>query len=82
MLRTQIQLTEQQAGFLKARAAAEGISMAELIRKYIDNAQKAAPMTESPNRVQRAAAIVGQFRSGMGDLAENHDKYLAVDYAK
>ncbi len=82
MVRTQIQLTERQAAFLRVRAAAEGVSMAELIRKYIDNVQKSALVTEAASRMQRAGAIAGQFRSGRGDLSESHDKYLAEDYAK
>jgi hypothetical protein len=82
VVRTQIQLSEEQATFLKARAAIEGVSMAELIRQYIDKAQKSALTAEASSRRQRAAAIAGQFRSGIGDLAENHDKYLAHEYAK
>lgn len=82
MFRTQIQLTEQQTAFLKARSAAEGVSMAELIRKYIDIAQEAALIPQTPNRRQRAASVAGQFRSGRGDLAENHDKYLTEAYGK
>jgi hypothetical protein len=82
MVRTQIQLSEEQAAFLKARAAIEGSSMAELIRQYIDKAQKSALTVEASSRRQRAAAIAGQFRSGIGDVAENHDKYLAHEYAK
>jgi hypothetical protein len=80
MLRTQIQLTEQQAAFLKARAAAEGVSMAELIRKYIDLAQESALIPEASNRRQRAASVAGRFRSGRGDIAQNHDEYLSEAY--
>lgn len=65
MVRTQIQLSEEQAAFLKVRAASEGV-----------------PMVEASSRRHRAAAIAGQFRSGIGDVAENHDKYLAHEYAK
>ena len=36
MVRTQIQLTEEQARRLKALAAEQGVSMAELIRRSVD----------------------------------------------
>jgi predicted DNA-binding protein len=38
MIRTQIQLTEEQAARLKAVAARRGISMAEVIRQAVDSA--------------------------------------------
>ncbi len=82
MLRTQIQLTEQQVASLKARAAAEGISMAELIRRSIDLALTSSLLPEPSNQTQRAMAVAGRFCSGLGDLAENHDKYLAEDLGK
>jgi len=82
MLRTQIQLTPQQAAFLKARAADAGVSMAELIRQYIDGAQRATLIPAASTRRQRAGLIAGQFRSGTGDMSENHDAYLAQAYAK
>lgn len=77
MFRTQIQLTEQQVALLKEKAVLEGISMAELIRRSIDLALPAISLSPDPsNQLQRAASIAGRFRSGLGDLAENHDKYL------
>ncbi|GAB6275416.1 MAG: hypothetical protein STSR0004_22830 [Peptococcaceae bacterium] len=82
MLRTQIQLTERQAAALKARAAAEGISLAELIRRCIDQALASSTGSELTERIQRATAIAGRFRSGAGDLAINHDKYLVEAFDK
>lgn len=76
MVRTQIQLTEKQAAFLRAKAAAEGVSLAELIRRSIDLTLSTALFPEPSNQTQRAMAIAGRFRSGLGDLAVNHDKYL------
>jgi hypothetical protein len=81
-LRTQIQLTEQQIISLKTRAAAEGISMAELIRRSIDLALTSSLLSEPSNQTQRAKAVAGRFRSGLGDLGVNHDKYLAEDLGK
>jgi hypothetical protein len=82
MLRTQIQLSERQVTALKARAAAEGISLAELIRRCIDQTLAFSVDPEPAERIRRAAAIAGRFHSGTGDLAINHDKYLAETFGK
>lgn len=76
MLRTQIQLTEQQVASLKARAVAEGISMAELIRQYLDQGLASSMIPEPKERIRCAMAVAGRFRSSLGDLATNHDKYF------
>ena len=47
--------------------------MAALTRGAID-AWIAAE--EREGRINRALAAVGGFHSGLGDLAENHDRYL------
>jgi hypothetical protein len=83
MVRTQIQLTERQARELKKMAAKEGVSMAEVIRRAVD-AKIHEGVSEVPReeRVRRAMAAMGKFRSGIRDLAVNHDKYLAEDYMR
>ncbi|HAU30839.1 MAG TPA: CopG family transcriptional regulator [Desulfotomaculum sp.] len=82
MLRTQIQLSERQVTALKARAAAEGVSLAELIRRCIDQTLASSIDPEPAERIRRAAAIAGRFNSGTRDLAINHDKYLAETFCK
>jgi plasmid stability protein len=82
MLRTQIQLNERQVAALKAEAAATGTSMAELIRRCIDQTLTSALVPEQTQPAQRAIAAAGRFRSGRGDLAANHDKYLTETYGK
>ena len=74
MVRTQIQLTEDQAEQLKAAAAARGVSMAQLIREAVDQALAASSYEA---RWRLALTAVGAFRSGETDVAVNHDKYLA-----
>jgi hypothetical protein len=77
VIRTQIQLTEQQARRLRARARERGISLAEAIRRCVD-----AGLAEgTPDRAalyDRAARLVGQFsdRKRARDLAAAHDRYL------
>ena len=82
MVRTQIQLTEEQAAILKAAAARRGVSMAEVIRQAID--QLAARSGERSPREMRdkAAAVAGAFRSGRGDLSVRHDQYAADAFEK
>lgn len=83
MIRTQIQLTEKQARWLKARAAEDGRSMADLIRESVDRVVAAAPAIRSAEAIrEEALAIVGKYRSSRRDLAKNHDRYLAEDLAR
>jgi len=83
MVRTQIQLTERQARELKRMASREGVSMAEVIRRAVDaKIREGAGEVPREERVRRALAVMGKFRSGIRDLSTNHDKYLAEDYMK
>jgi Ribbon-helix-helix protein, copG family len=77
MVRTQIQLTEQQARRLRAQARERGLSLAEIIRRYVEKGLS----EEAPSRAalyDRAARIVGRFRDRRGarDVSSKHDRYL------
>ena len=76
MIRTQIQLTEDQVRALKARARMEERSVAELVRESIGEylARRSAP--DPREMVLRARNLKGRFHSGHPDLAEAHDRYL------
>ncbi len=76
MVRTQIQLPEEQVAMLKEMAAAEHKSMAEIIRQSVDFFAKAKYGGGEEQRRRRALAASGQFRSGVKDLAASHDSYL------
>lgn len=79
MVRTQIQLTEEQAEAVKRLAAREGRSMADVIRSGIDlQLLRSSGVTDAERR-RRALAAVGRFRSGATDIAEHHD--VALDEA-
>jgi len=73
MIRTQIQLEPGTYEEMKRRAAAMRCSISELARRSIE---------EKLQRQSRAdkwgasLAILGRHGSGLGDLSENHDKYL------
>ena len=80
MVRTQIQLEEAQVAALRTRAAAEGRSMADLIRASIDEALRGAPRASREERLKRALRAIGRFRSSPSDLSRRHDAYLAKAY--
>jgi Arc/MetJ-type ribon-helix-helix transcriptional regulator len=80
MIRTQIQLTEQQTRRLKALAQERGVSMAELIRQSIDTLLDSPEISDREERKRRALSIIGMFRSDVPDLSTNHDQYLAEAY--
>ena len=77
MVRTQIQLTEQQARKLKRLAAEQGRSMADLVRDGVDLVIDAAQQESRKSRMQRAARTFGKFRSKSGDLSRRHDDHFA-----
>jgi hypothetical protein len=80
MIRTQIQLTEEQSEKLKVAAARRGISMAALIRQGID-ALLSQHNEPSPKEIyQRAARAAGAHHSGTSDTAARHDEYLAEEF--
>jgi predicted DNA-binding ribbon-helix-helix protein len=77
MIRTQIQLTKQQAESLKATAARRGVSMAQLIRQSIDQLlEKTGEPTPRELR-RKAAESAGRLRSAQSDISIRHDDYLA-----
>jgi hypothetical protein len=74
MVRTQIQLTEEQARELRRVAQVRGCSLAALIRQGVDDILKS---DGSPSDEDRAIALAGKFRSGIKDLSKRHDDHLA-----
>jgi len=80
MIRTQIQLTEEQSRALKALAAARRSSVAEVIRQSVDELIRKTAGTDVAERRRRAIAAAGRFRSGQTDISVNHDNYLVEAY--
>jgi VIT1/CCC1 family predicted Fe2+/Mn2+ transporter len=77
MVRTQIQLTDQQARRLRVQAHERGLSLAEVIRRYVEKGLS----EEAPDRAalyERAAGVVGKYRDRhrARDLSIKHDDYL------
>ena len=81
MVRTQIQLTEEQAARMKSAAQRKGVSMAELIRQAIEMfLDKGSDKSEVELR-RRAIEAAGRFHSGRKNVARDHDGYLSEDFA-
>ena len=77
MIRTQIQLTDGQARGLKALAASEGRSMAELIRDGVDSILRARGTVDREAIKARSLAALGRFKSSSRHLGSKHDDHLA-----
>ncbi len=76
MIRTQIQLTEEQAKTLKKIATKKHVSIAELIRQGVNNLMRSSGEVTMEERKKRAIAAAGRFRSGKKDISIKHDEYL------
>jgi Arc/MetJ-type ribon-helix-helix transcriptional regulator len=73
MVRTQIQLTEEQAAAVKRIAAQRGVSMAAVIRDAVDEILDG---DERRAQWERALSVVGSASGGGGNVSEEHDRYL------
>ena len=82
MIRTQIQLTDEQYNSLREHARDRGVSMAEIIREGVQLYLRQSNFASMEVRKRRALEVCGKFRSGLGDLAEEHDRYLDEAYTK
>jgi hypothetical protein len=76
MQRVQIQFTDDEVRTLRARARESGRPVASLVRDAVDAWLAAGERREVRDR---AIAAIGGFHSGLGDLAENHDRYVDED---
>ncbi len=77
MIRTQVQLTEEQARALRNLASARQVSVAELIRQSVDTLIRSSGEIDTEERRRRAIAAAGRFHSGASDISAKHDEYLA-----
>ena len=82
MVRTQIQLTEAQVSKIKKVAIDKGPSVAEVIRRAVENMVQSSAQMTIQERARRAMEIAGKFRSGKRNISGKHDKYLAEAYEK
>ncbi|BBO16259.1 CopG family transcriptional regulator [Candidatus Brocadia pituitae] len=82
MVRTQIQLTEEQVMALKKIALSRHLSVAEIIRQAVDTVIRTDTVVDIEERRKRAIDIVGRFSSGKRDISRKHDTYLVEAFGK
>ena len=75
MIRTQIQLTEEQAKKLRELSASGRDFVAALIRKAVDQFIVAGNPPR-PALYRQAEPVVGKYKSDSGDISIHHDRYL------
>jgi Arc/MetJ-type ribon-helix-helix transcriptional regulator len=80
MVRTQVQLTEEQVDRLRRLATESGRSIAELVRLGVDLYLGSRYQPTQNERIERALALAGRFASGLKDVSAGHDRYLAEAY--
>ena len=68
----QVYLRSGQLDALRALAKRRGESIAALVRKGVDKLLDEVPPEEDP-----LLEVIGLYDSGVGDLSEKHDEYLA-----
>jgi hypothetical protein len=80
MVRTQIQLTEEQSRKLKRVASRKGISVAEIIRQSVDNVLATEGLPDEDEIRARARSVFGAFQDSKSDVSQRHDDYLSEAY--
>jgi hypothetical protein len=80
MVRTQIQLREDQSAGLRELARREGVSVAQMIRQAIDRLFEETGAACASGSRRDTLKVVGMFRSGLTDVGREHDRYLDEAY--
>ena len=78
MVRTQIQLSEEESEAVKRLASQRSVSMAAIIRDAVDQYVSRESGASLDERWQRSLAAVGGLRSGRSDLSQSHDDEFAA----
>ncbi len=68
----QVYLRQEQLDALRGLSEKQHVSLAELVRQAVDRLLAETPVEEDP-----LWDIVGLGASGVGNIAEAHDQYLA-----
>ena len=76
MIRTQVQLTEEQIRALKRLASERKESLADLVRQSVDRYLSQEAETGKAARIRRGLDAIGKFSSGSTDVSSEHDRYL------
>jgi hypothetical protein len=82
MVRTQVQLSEEDLAELRRLAAEEGVSVSALVRRGVKQVLESRRKPSREELWARAMSVVGKYRSGKTDIGRRHDEYLAEDFLK
>jgi len=82
LIRTQVQLTNDQLKRLRQLSSATGKSTAELIRNAVDQSLAGKSVVDRKDRIERAIRLAGSFSSGHSDVSAEHDAHLAEAFKK
>jgi len=82
MVRTQVQLTDDQITALRQLSASTGRSIADLVRQGVDAYLKQIVPGRPAALVERALRVAGQFSSGCSDISVHHDRYLTEAFRR
>jgi hypothetical protein len=82
MIRTQIQITPEQAARLRALSAERHQPIAELIRTCIDSFLHNESGVGRERKLARAKSAAGRFASSHKDVSAQHDRYLAEAFGQ
>ena len=82
MIKTQVQLTEEQLSLLRQLAAEEGVSVSELVRRGVSQLLQSRHSVSRDELWRRVFEAAGKFHSGLPDVAQRHDDYLAEDFGR
>ena len=80
MIRTQIQLTDEQVRALRQLSAQKKRSLADLVRQSVELFLTQESQPSKADRVQRAIEAAGRFSSGAADGSSEHDRHLSDAY--
>jgi len=78
MVRTQIQLTSDQAAALRRLAGERGISVAALLREAADSIVASG----AAGRRDNALRAIGAYASGRADVSSKHDDHFVDTLTK
>ena len=77
MVRTQVQLTEEQIKALRRLSAKLGISLADVVRQSVDLYLANRQTNDRSEQIERALKVAGRFSSGDAGGSTEHDAHLA-----
>ena len=76
MIRTQIQVTEDQLTALRQLSAESGRSISDLVREGVETLLSMRRGCDRAERIGRALRAAGRFSSGTRDGSVQHDRHL------